>query len=358
MENKIILDLPALTGRLLKERKTIIRWCIGSVIAALVVGFSIPKEYRSKAKIAPEYTTRSSSSSITALMSSFAGASMTRDAVYPELYPDIISSTSFITGMFDIPVQVHLKDSVANTTLYDFMLNHQKHPWWTTVLTSPFRLMGKVKDLLSDEDDEEEDGIDAPVDNYRLTRKQMFVVSAIKKRVSVLVDKKTYVVTLSVTMQDKEIAASVATALLQDLQDYITNYRTDKSRQTLEYTRGLYEKAQKDYFEAQQAYASYMDSHQNVKQLRAKAEGQRLEDEMNLEYQLYSKLAQQLQAAEAKVLEETPVYTIMQAPSVPIRRCKPSKSSIMLVFLLLGLCISSSWVLWGRDFVAQVKSSR
>ena len=100
-----------------------------------------------------------------------------------------------------------------------------------------------------------------------------------------------------------------------------------------------------------------MDSHQNLSGMSAATESERLRNEMSLAFELYTRMAQQLQAANAKVLEETPVFQIMQGPSVPIRKAKPSRAATLLVFLLLGFCISSSWVLFGKDFVTAVKNS-
>ena len=351
-ENRHTVDLAEVMGALSKEKKFILIWCLAAFVAAIVVGFSIPKEYKSSAKLAPEYTNRSSVTSLSALVglsSSGLGTAVSRDAVYPELYPDIMESLPFLTGMFDIPVTVEGEQ----TTLFDYLLNHQKKPWWNTVLGLPFKALNWFVGLFHDT---EEIPDDAPLDNYRLNKKQYYIAQSLKKRMNVVVDKKTYVVSVSVRMQDPQIAAEVALKTLDELRSYITEYRTEKSRQNLDYTQTLYESAMNDYFSKQKAYASYMDSHQNVSSLSARTEEKRLENEMNLAYDLYGRMAQQLQAAKAKVQEETPVFQIMQAPTVPVRKCKPSKASILFVFLLLGFTISSSWVLFGRDFFKKVKT--
>lgn len=352
-ERKNTIDLSELVARLLSRKKFILIWCAASIVAGLVVAFSIPKEYKSGAKLAPEYTNRSSVASLSALVgmaSSGLGTSSTRDAVYPELYPDIMESIPFLTGLFDVPVTVEGEQ----TTLFDYMLNHQKKPWWSTVLNLPFRGLGWVIGLFHET---EEIPDDAPLDTFRLNKKQTYVASCLKKRLSVVVDKKTYVVKVSVMMQNPVIAADVACKVLDELRDYITEYRTEKSRQNLAYTQTLYDAAQADYFAKQRAYARYVDSHQDLSGLSASTESERLRGEMNLSYDLYTRMAQQLQAANAKVQEETPVFQIMQAPSVPIRKAKPSRAATLFVFLLLGFCISSSWVLFGKDFVTAVKNS-
>ena len=88
---------------------------------------------------------------------------------------------------------------------------------------------------------------------------------------------------------------------------------------------------------------------------RVRTEQERLQNEMNLSFQLYNTCAQQLQAAKAKVQLETPVFTIINPPQVPLKRSKPSKVTILAACIFLGAAIAAVWVLWGRDFLAGLK---
>ena len=98
-----------------------------------------------------------------------------------------------------------------------------------------------------------------------------------------------------------------------------------------------------------------MDRNQGVILQRVKTEQERLQNEMNLAYQLYNSCAQQLQAARAKVQMETPVFTVINPPQVPLKRSAPSKATILVAFVFLAFVFESVWVLWGRDLVAGVK---
>lgn len=69
-----------------------------------------------------------------------------------------------------------------------------------------------------------------------MTREQAGIAGAIGSKIMVTVEKKTWVTTLAVTMQDPLIAATVADSVRVRLQDYVTDYRTSKARMTLEYT--------------------------------------------------------------------------------------------------------------------------
>ena len=63
------------------------------------------------------------------------------------------------------------------------------------------------------------------------------------KRILVTIDKKTGVTTLEVTMQDPLISASLTDTVMHCLQNYITDYRTNKARHDLAFTEKLYKEA-------------------------------------------------------------------------------------------------------------------
>ena len=86
------IDIMELLRKLLKEWKLVLKWCGIAAVAGLVIGFSIPKEYTVSSKMAPETVAKSSSSlgSLASLAGINLGTMSTSDAVYPDLYPDII----------------------------------------------------------------------------------------------------------------------------------------------------------------------------------------------------------------------------------------------------------------------------
>ncbi len=67
------------------------------------------------------------------------------------------------------------------------------------------------------------------IDPFHLTLDEAKVADALSKRVLVTIDKKTGVTTLEVTMQDPLISASLTDTVMHCLQNYITNYRTNKA---------------------------------------------------------------------------------------------------------------------------------
>ena len=350
------IDLLELAGKVWAERRLVLKWCGVAVIVALVVGFSIPKEYTTTVMLAPEVEGGSRSlgglSSLAGMAGINVNAGESSDALYPELYPDIVSSVGFTTELF--PVFVEDEEGELKTTLYNYLKEEQRSPWWSAILSFPFKCIGWIASLFRDE---EEENVGQGIDPFRLTEDETDVVKMLNERISVSVDKKTSVITLSVTMQDPLISATMTDTVMQKLQNYITEYRTNKARHDLDFTQKLYDEAQKKYYVAQQAYADYVDMNQNISLRSVQTRQERLQNEMNLAYNLYNQTAQQLQLAKAKVQENTPVYTIVQAATVPLKASKPSKLMILVGFVFLAGVMSVGWVLFGKGLWSSLKQS-
>ena len=350
------IDLLELARKLWDGRKRILKAGVIGAAVGLVVAFSIPKEYSVTVKLAPEVANKQAVSgglnNLAALAGINLGSASSSDAVSPTLYPDILESIPFATELFDVPVTD--RKGELQTTVYAYVSEQLRIPWWSSVLRAPLRLIGWVGSLFRDRDAAAAE----QVDPFRLTPQQSGAVAALQERIRCEQDKKSSVITLTVTMQDPLIAATLTDTVMTHLQNYITDYRTNKARHDLEFTQKLHDEAQASYFEAQSKYARYMDANQNVVRLSARTEQERLQNEMTLKYNLYNQMAQQLQLARAKVQESTPAYVVLQPATVPLGASKPSKLLLLVGFTLLFGAAMSAWVLFGEELFAQLRQPK
>ena len=326
------IDLLELALKVWGERKFILKACGYAVLIGLVIVFSIPREYTTEAMIAPELSDNKGTgglSSLAAMAGLNLNATSGADAIYPDLYPNIVSSTPFITGLFN--VRVKDLDEEVDTTLYCYLNEYQRMPWWSLITSAPFKALGWVVSLLTDEED---DGI---FDPFHLTKEETDTAKELSERI---------------------ISACLTDTVVRRLQDYITEYRTTKARQDFQFQEKLFERKKKEYEKAQENYAKFADANKNIILLSYRAEQERLENEMRLAYQVYTSVAQQLQMAEAKVQEITPVYTIIEPSTIPIKPSKPRKALMLIgIVFLTGLgCVS--WILFGRDFFTELKNRK
>ena len=329
----------------LKGWKTVLLWAVAGGLFGVMISLSTPKTYTSKAVVAPEIITRGTSGGLSTL-ASMAGINVNTmaltDAMHPDMYPAIIHSSNFYLGLFDMPVTVQTKDSLVHTDLYDYMVNYVKHPWWGKVLGLPFMASDAIKSWFAKGAEEEAEG-HASVDSLRLTRQQEGVIKALSKSVIAAVEKRTYLITLSVTTQDPVISADLANAVVDKLQDFVVAYRTEKARENVEYFQKICEETKRDYLAAQRAYTYYLDTHQGLAGKSSMVYQQQLQNEAQLRYQMYSQTAQNLLNAEAKVQQESPVLVVIQ-PGIAPRMGQPSRIKITILWGLIGAILGIVWV--------------
>jgi len=259
------------------------------------------------------------------------------EALFPTLYPDLMNSVDFKTSLF--PILVRQEDSLTTKTYYDYLLNDQKRPWWSAAIGG---IMGTIANLFASEDSVEQKN---EVNPFRLTKKQTAIAKIINKKVVCDVDQKTMVITIDVTDQDPLVCATVADSVKQRLQDFITDYRTNKARVDLEYNKKLCAEAKQRYEKARTLYADFVDSNHDLLLQSVRNQQTYLENEVQLQYNAYASYAAQLLNAEAQVQQETPAFTTLQSATVPLKPAGPNKKKILLVFLFLAFFGTTVWVL-------------
>ena len=348
-EKKKIIDISLIeVFKILKTdfRKVCIYSCTAGIIG-VILAFATPKIYKSTVILAPEESGSSFSGSLSSL-ASMVGMNMkigqTGDALYPEIYPDLMGSTGFVVGMF--PVTVTRSKTGETYTYFDYLDKHQKKAFYEY----PQDWLKSVKDLFSSEDQQPSDH---KVNPKHLTKKEYDVAKNIMGRIDCSVDKKTNVITIVVEDQDPLIAATVADSVQMHLQRTITDYRTKKARNDMEYMQKLFDEAHMEYAKARQKYAAFGDSYQNLKMQSYVLKGDELENEMQLKYTIYQQVVEQLQLAKAKVQERTPAFTIVQEATVPVKHSSRPKIVTLIIWMILGFLLRSGILLWRnrRSFI-------
>ena len=350
------IDIMELISKLWKKRAMIIKWCIAGAIVGLVVGFSIPKTYTSSVTLAPEtqQKTNSSVSSIASMMGVNLNNSV--DAISIEMYPDVVHSTPFIVELLDLPVTFKWKDEQISTDLLTYMLEYQRSPWWTPVMQFPFKALGWVMSIGKEKDEDIEIDI-ASLDVSNLPKKVREVIKYFAEEILINVDKKTGKTSISLEMQDPLVVAEVVTAVMDNLKDYMSDYRTSKARQDVENLAQICEERKAEYYLVQKAYANYVDANKSVVRQSAHAELERLQQEMNLAYQVYSQVATQLESARIQVQQDKPVFVILDPVTIPLKKTAPSKAKMLVIFTFLAGCISAAWVLFGDEYWKKLKEN-
>lgn len=343
------IDLLDLLRKVIAMRKTLYKAAGIGLVVGMIIAFSIPRQYTVSVTLAPEMGSDSKSSGLASMAASFLGAGgmgNSADALNAALSSEIVSSTPFLLELFDTRIQT--LDGELDTTLVTY-LDEQRNSWMGAVLAVPGMAIGAIKGLFTEKPDTV-----AILNPFQLTKEENKKVETLRKNILADIDKKTGITTLSVTLQDPKVTAMVADSVVAKLQQYIINYRIAKAKEDCAYLEQLYKERQQEYYNAQQRYAHYVDANKSLVLQSVRTEQERLQNDMNLAYQVYSQVAQQLQVARAKIQEEKPVFAVVEPATVPLKASN-SRKMVVIGVVFLALVGTLGWKLFGEPCLQQFK---
>lgn len=332
----VIINLKAIVKKIWCSRQLYYKVLPIVFILSCLYIFSLPRFYATEAKLAPEMGGSMNGGTLGSIASAFGfdfGDMQTTDAITPLLYPDLMDDNAFVAKLF--AVEVENQDEDIKTTYYDYLKNYQKRPWWGG-------FFGWLTSFLKSSDDG--DGQADKFNPYSLTKNDNDIVEAIRSNIMLAVDKKTGVITINVTDQDSRICKTLADSVMGALQYFITEYRTNKARADYKYYEHLTNEALMAYEATRREYATMADASTRLSLKSMEMKMEDLENDMQLKYTTYQTLNTQLQAANAKVQERTPVFTVLKGAAIPIKPAGPKRMIFVIGMMILASFAVSVYV--------------
>ena len=184
---------------------------------------------------------------------------------------------------------------------------------------------------------------------YMLTKDEDNIMENARNNISMRVDKKNGIITIKTTAQDALICKALADSACSHLQTFITEYRTKKAIIDREYYKGLMEEAKAEYEKSRRQYASYADSYNDIILASFKTKLTDLENDMQLKYNNYTAMTTQFQAAQARVQERTPAFTMIKGATVPYRPTGPKRMLFVAGMLIFATILISLYATFKKE---------
>ena len=333
-------------------------------VLSVVIALSQKRQYEVTVTLAPEVqgTTRTSSSlgSIASMFGVNLGSvSSSPDALNITMFPSIAKSTPFLTQLFDVeltPMPELPKNKVEARRVLEGPLPTVKLFDFITRRNVEKGFVAKLKESIFGEPIEDPDYL--KYDLSRLTREQSKVLLVLQRMISVSVDKKTAVTTVSVSMTDPLMCAQLADTVCRRLREYVYEYRTQKERANFEYYSSLCDSTYQKMVEAQAAYAESMDNNRSVILQKVSVRSQRLEQEANIASQVYQQMVQQREMSRAQLQRIKPVFAVIEPATLPQLPAN-SKKKTCIIITFLGFILSFVWFVivdpWVKDNLGEIK---
>ncbi|MCF0235950.1 MAG: chain-length determining protein [Bacteroidaceae bacterium] len=310
-----------------------------SCFIAIFLALSMPKTYTSTVRLVAETQKENALSGSMGALASMAGVNLpnSEDAISPDLYPDVVSGNQFLIELLGTPVQT--KKGVPYTSYLEYTQKEGKMAWWTSALKAT------IKGLVSLIKPQDAAGlkVNTRINPAQLTLKEEEIVKQMRKSIVCSIDNKTGVISLKATTQDPLVSKMLVDEARAKLQAFIIDYRTTKVRFDLQYYKSLEKQLNEKYVKAKQKYASYADAHLDVSLKSYTTVESDLENEMQLAFNAYTQMKQQVMTAEGKVQEKTPAFTTVESSQVANKASSPRTLLMLAAFVFLSTMGTALW---------------
>lgn len=343
---KIIIDdrinFIAITKILWEGKKSIFRFALIFSIIGVLVALFTRNEYKSTTIFIPQtngVNIGGSLGGLAAMAGVNLGALDAEDGIPPTLYPEIFNSYKFKRTLTD--KKLHFKGGVNAVSFYDYY-KYQYNPSVIEVIKKytvslPGFLLSKIKSYTKGEE----------VNEYKTqflkpSKEGLKILSRLEEQLLLEVDEEYGKITISASMPDPLASTSLVSHAKEVLQDFIIDFKIQKSKDKLKFIEARYFEKEEWFKKTEAKLAVYQDQNKYNKSAVAQTKLKALENEYELAFGLYNELAKQWENAQIQVTEDTPVFTILQEPVIPVEKDKPKRILLILSFAILGGLIGAA----------------
>jgi len=348
------IDLIELLKKVFKEKKLIFKCSIIAGISGVIFALFQPNQYTSSTTFIPQLSSevKSGGSSLSGL-ASLAGINLGgidgSSEFPPTLYPQVVESVPFRLDLLSSNIQINNN----SLTLREYFLKDMNSYNFVGIVKKytiglPSLIVGFFKT--------DERSLSDLSSIYTLTEQDFELFKELSNVFSLSINEKEGFINLSFTDKDKKVAAQVAQTAQTLLQKKIIEFKVQSSKELLDFTSNQYNEKKKAFEKLQDDRAVFVDNNINISSSLFKNKLSRIESELSIAQTVVQQLASQLEQAKLQVNKDTPVFTTIKPVTVPFEKSAPKRSLIVIIFIFMGLIISSGYVLAKEPVIEIIKS--
>jgi len=342
-QNKSVIDYLDLIKRIFRDKRTLLKFAGAGLFLGVLIAFTTPKEYESTSFVILEADSGNQGLGQMGAFAGMAGINLPQLqgdqlSLSSELFPEVIQSRDFTLEIMKIPFFFETKGK--EMTLEDYYFEEQPanviQKTINFIISIPSRIIGLFSS--SKEVEPSIPKAETLENSYvNVTGKEMYVVGELRKRIKI--DQKAKVIELKTSMPEALVSAQVNALVLNKLIEYVTEYKTIKQKRNLEFIEERMEESEKKFSDSQIKLASFRDSNQGMISQRARTREEQLEFEFNIAFNIFNKLKEEFEQSNIQLKRETPIFTVLEHPSVPLGNYKPNRQLILIFSAFMGFFI-------------------
>lgn len=334
------IDLVELVNVFWTKRKFILKIGAISFILGVIIALTSKVEYEASCELLPESSDANvpdfgGLSGLAGLAGVDLSAMSGGGGLSPDLFPEIVSSAPFLDSLIHTPVYFEKLDTTISSKFY---FEEVSRPSLTQVLLEyTLGLPGKLKRALKSTEETNSRKIN-PYKRY--SKDEWELLERFSGRISVSMNDETGIISVVSMMPDPIAAAMITDLVVERLTKALIDYKIGKAKASYEFISEQFENAKTKYETKQTSVARFVNQNKNISNSLIEAEYERLQNELDIAFEVYKGLASQLEQVKIKLEEETPVFTIFEPVRVPEEKSKPRRGLITVGFTIAGMFIS------------------
>lgn len=314
------IDLVEILKKIYKSRKYIIIISFSFALIGVVVALLSPSKFSSETIFITQNQDSNSSSisGVASLVGINLGTSNFGGEIPSSMYPQVSQSPKFkrllLNEYIDFDDKINLKQ---------FLIDYYN--------------------LSIENDTIESDLYVSEIENNLFNR--------INEIISINVNQKDGFITLTSTLPVAEYSAILTIKAKEILQEIIINNKIESANQNLIFCEQQLEEKKLIFDEIQAKLAYFSDSNLNSVNSFVINERNKLEAEFQVIKAVVTELSKQVEQVKLQVSRDTPVFSTIKEPIIPILRTSPKRKQIVLIYGFIGLVISTGFILFKDSFL-------
>ena len=332
------IDLLALLKTVFVARRFVIKTTILFAVLGIILAVVSPTKYTASSTFVPQLSEGQTNSSLGGL-ASLAGINLSAimgsqpQEISPSLYPQIAESVPYRLALLDATVE-------SNTSFRDYILTQSDG---VAILPLLKKYTIGLPGLLLNKQTDNNENLDTSL--FQITEQDKDLFEFLAQVVSIQVDDQEGLVSISVELADRMVAAQLAQAATDLLQSNIIAFKSQSARNNLDFIESQFESKRQEFEQIQDSIAVFKDQNLNITSSLYQNQLTRLESQFTVTSSVFQELAGQVEQAKIQVNKDTPIFTIIEPVSVPLERSKPKRTMMVIVWTFLGGLFSVGWVL-------------
>ena len=355
LEEEDSIDIIAFLIKVWKGKKIIIKTTAVFFIIGCIVAVLSPVVYTSQTSFVPQVSDEElSTSKGLGSLASLAGINLnsskeTSDSyLSPLLYSKLAESEEFSYNI--------IKEEIINLngnklTIKEYLLSNK-----SSFNFNPIAFVKKYTIGLFLNNKTKENNSDILKDYNFLSEEDFGLVNSFKVKFTMEISEEEGYIKVIATDKNAFISTQLVEKVTKNLQSKIIELRTNKIKERLEYSKEQYEIKQVEFDFLQKTLAEFKDSNKNISTAKFMSELQKLESEYQLQQSILINLASEYNNNKIKLNKDTPIFSVIDEVSVPNEKSKPKRSLIALIWVFLGVVLSTGYLLVKEPLAELIKN--